>query len=377
VAIFAATLSGSQTAILNGFRRLKDLTVVNITGSIAAMVLGITAVVLWGLQGVVVGVIAAPILSLCASWYYTAKLKPYPTSTLASADSLYAPFRRLLSLGLAFCATSLMTVVTQFLIRVFVTRQLGIDATGHFQAAWNISVLYLGFVLGAMGTDYYPRLTGVAKDTQASNTMMNEQAEVTLLLSGPVILAMLTLTPWIVGLLYSQAFFDTTTVLRWQILGDIFKVSSWSLAFLLLAQARTAVFFLTELGGNLVYIGCVWLGLPVWGLEATGIAFLICYVFYFFLMWVLVRCLNGFVWRKSPFRLLVALTLCSALVFHLRSSDSHLFLPIGLLLTVAAGGYSFWRISASFGSLRFSRPKDFQQHSENHSNIATSRIKRT
>ena len=281
IGIFAATISASLAAWLNGLRRLGDLTRINVIGSIAAMAFGIVAVWLWGMKGIAVAVIAVPLSSLSASWYYAARTKIPTAASGVSIWSCYESMKRLFVLGLAFCATSLMTVGTQFVIRVIVTRELGIDATGHFQAAWNISVLYLGFVLGAMGTDYYPRLTAVACDTAASNEMMNEQAEVALLLSGPVILAMLTLTPWLIALFYSEAFVETTAVLRWQILGDIFKVTSWSLAFLFLAQARTVVFFLTELAGNLVYIGCVWFGLAVWGLEATGIGFLICYFFYF------------------------------------------------------------------------------------------------
>ena len=354
IGLWATVASGSQTALLNGLRRTADLTWVNVIGAIVSLIVAVTGVWLWQADGVIAAVIAVPLSSLATSWAFSRRLDT--NKIRLSFHAIFQPLPKLFSLGLVFMLTALMTVGTQFAIRVVVTRELGIDATGHFLAAWNISVLYLGFVLGAMGTDYYPRLTGVAKDMQASNTMMNEQAEVALLLSGPVILAMLTLTPWIVALLYSQAFFDTNAVLKWQILGDIFKVASWSLAFLFLAQARTVVFFLTELAGNLVYIGCVWFGLPVWGLEATGIGFLICYVFYFLLIWILVRRMNGFLWSKSSLKLLAVLTLCSAFVFHLRASQSELLIPLGLLFTFSAGAYSFWRISTSFRTPRVKTP---------------------
>jgi antigen flippase len=292
-------------------------------------------------------VIAAPLTSLVTAWLFARRVETIKVKL--SVQALSEPIRTLLNLGCVFMLTALMMAGTQLAIRVVVTRELGIEATGHFQAAWNISMLYLGFVLGAMGTDYYPRLTGVASDTQASNAMMNEQAEVALLLSGPVILAMLTLTPWLVALFYSEEFVDTTAVLRWQILGDIFKVASWSLSVLLLAQARKLVYFVTDLAANLVYFGCVWAGLRIWGIEATGIGFLICYVFYFFLIWMVVRKLNGFVWRKSTFRLLAMFIFCILTIFFLRSFQTYLFLPTGLAVTLALGGYSFRRISNLLG----------------------------
>jgi PST family polysaccharide transporter len=343
IGLWATVASGSQTALLNGLRRTADLTWVNIVGAIVSLIVAVTAVWLWQATGVLVAVIAAPFASLITAWLFAQRVET--DKVKLSVHALIEPLVKLLNLGVVFMLTGLMVVGTQLAIRVIVTRELGIEATGHFQAAWNISVLYLGFVLGAMGTDYYPRLTEVARDALASNKMINEQAEVALLFSGPVILAMLTLTPWIVALLYSQAFCDTTAVLKWQILGDIFKVASWSLAFLFVAQARTGVFFLTELAGNLVYIGCVWFGLAIWGLEATGIGFLVCYVFYFFLVWMLVRKLNGFVWSNRTVRTLSTVALCSCIVFFLRSFAPSVFLPVGLAFTLAFASYSFLRVS--------------------------------
>jgi len=343
IGLWATVASGSQTALLNGLRRIGDLTWVNVIAAVAGLIVAVPAVWLWHEHGVLVAVIASPLASLVAARLFARRMRTGEVKP--SLHALTEPLAKLFSLGFVFMLTALMTVGTQLAIRVMVTRELGIEATGHFQAAWNISVLYLGVVLGAMGADYFPRLTGVAGDVPASNKAMNEQAEVALLLSGPIILAMLTLTPWIVALLYSQAFLDTNAVLRWQVLGDIFKVASWSLGFLFLAQARRAVFFLMELAGNLVYLGCVWYGLAVWGLEATGIGFLICYVFYFFLVWMMARKLNRFVWGKRTCRLLVAVACCGFLVFFLRSIHPAVFLPVGLAFTLTLGGYSFRRVS--------------------------------
>ncbi len=55
-----------------------------------------------------------------------------------------------------------MTTGALFLLRVFVARQEGVYGAGQFQAASALSMVYVGFVLQAMGTDFYPRLTVVA-----------------------------------------------------------------------------------------------------------------------------------------------------------------------------------------------------------------------
>ena len=45
--------------------------------------------------------------------------------------------------------------------------------------------MYVGFILQAMGSDFYPRLTAVADDHAECNRLVNEQAQIGLLLAGP------------------------------------------------------------------------------------------------------------------------------------------------------------------------------------------------
>ena len=114
---------------------------------------------------------------------------------------------------------------------------------------------YIGFVLGAMGTDYFPRLTEAINDQARARKLVNEQTEMALLLAGPVLLAMITLAPWVIHLLYAASFAPATEVLRWQVLGDILKVASWPMGFILLAMGAAAFTLLRNLHGTP----------PIWG----------------------------------------------------------------------------------------------------------------
>ena len=81
-----------------------------------------------------------------------------------------------------------------------------------------------------MTTDYYPRLTATIQDHTTAKKVVSEQSEVVLLLTGPILILMLSFAPWILELLYSNHFVQAVTVLRWQVLGDILKILSWPLA---------------------------------------------------------------------------------------------------------------------------------------------------
>ena len=70
----------------------------------------------------------------------------------------------LLKLGVAMMSGSLVTLAVAFVVRVTILHRLNVEATGLYQSAWTLGSLYVGFILQAMGADFYPRLTASAHD---------------------------------------------------------------------------------------------------------------------------------------------------------------------------------------------------------------------
>ena len=105
-----------------------------------------------------------------------------------------------------------------------------------------------------MGTDFYPRLTAASKDDSKCNQMMNEQAEVGLLLAGPGVLGTLTFAPLIIHLFYSRL----NLARRWNCCAGtawgMMICASWPLATLQLAKGRGNLFFCTQLTANAVFV---------------------------------------------------------------------------------------------------------------------------
>jgi len=347
--VWASTVSGVQTSILNGLRRLGDLARAYVLGALGGMLLTVPAVWQWGEKGITVAVISTPLALLTASWWYNLKIPA--TGFKFSREDILKPLRGLLGLGLAFMSTNLIRLVNQLVVRVVITRTLGLAATGYFQAAWSISMLYLGFVLDALGKDFYPRLSAVAKERDTTNRMVNEQIKVVLLLAGPVILGMLTLTPQVVNTIYSGAFKETIGILQWQVIGDLFKVASWPMGFILVAQGHSRLVFIMELSWNLMFLGFVCGGLPVWNLKATGVAYFATHILHFCLLWIIVFRINHFVYRKKNLILLALLLGCAAIVTLARFLPGIFPLALGLTVSAAVGGFSLVSISRSLGGL--------------------------
>lgn len=333
LAVFFMVISTSQTALIRGMRRIGDLARVSVLGVAIGTLLGIPMMVLWGNQGVVFYILGVAGTTVLVSWWYTRKIQIKPVSL--SFGEIVVASRELLKLGLAFMGAGLFTMISLYLIKTLVTRQLGIHATGLYEAASSLANVYIGFILGAMGADFFPHLAGVSGDDATSNRLINSQAQIGTLLALPGILAALALGPWLLRLLYSVEFSPAFEIFRWQALGTFLRLVSWPLGFLVLARARGNLYLLTELISNLVFLGAAWLGLKFWGVTGVGVAFFGLYIFYTILMTRIAKSLSGFSWTRGSLQLFIWAMASIAAGFAISFISLHLLaFGLGVSLTV-------------------------------------------
>jgi antigen flippase len=194
-------------------------------------------------------------------------------------------------------------------------RVLGVEAAGFYQAAWALGGLYVGFVLQAMGTDFYPRLTAAARVNHECNRLVNEQAQVSLLLAGPGVIATLTFAPLVIALMYSGEFDPAVPLLRWICAGMALRVITWPMGFIILAKGAQTLFFVTELAWTVVHVGLAWICVQSVGLPGAGIAFFGSYVFHGLMIYCLVRRVSGFRWSANNGRTGLLFVAVLSLVF--------------------------------------------------------------
>lgn len=305
IAILLSLLATAHTALLQGLRRIGDLGRVTVIGAFSATLVGLLAVWWLGKAGLIWFLIVQPLANLLAALFFIRRLPREAIILSMGLKEIWATWKPMARLGVAFMAGGLATTGTLLLVRALVTRELGLDASGYFTAAWGITMTYVGFLLGAMGADYYPRLTEVIHDRDAANRLMNDQAQLGLAIGGPVLLLLIGWAPWLITLLYAGDFGPAATLLQWQTVGNVFKLASWAMSFAIVAGAHARIYFFTELSFNLVFLALIWLLLPMVGLEITGVAFFLGYVVYFFTVYLLVRHLRGFRWQTLSLKLFV------------------------------------------------------------------------
>lgn len=340
--------AASQNALLNGLRRIGDIARVSVGSALLSSAIAILALWLWGRAGIVVFVLAAPLASFLLGHWYVAKL-PRAASGPTRLNEVAGQWHTMLRLGFAFMVAGLAGTVGQLAVRTLVQRELGAEALGHFQASWAISMTYISFVLGAMGTDYYPRLMAVIEEPTALNRLVNEQTEVALLLAAPVLLAMLALAPWVIRLLYSPEFAEAADVLRWQVLGDLLKILSWPLGFLLLAAGRGKAYMGTQWLGMGVFFAATWLILPLAGVVASGVGFVCMYAALVAVNWALAVRRVGFAWGHDVKQHAILLLASGLAINLLAEVREWVAATAGLALATGWGVFALLRLAQAGG----------------------------
>ncbi|MFK8029522.1 MAG: oligosaccharide flippase family protein, partial [Gammaproteobacteria bacterium] len=341
--LLLSLIAGSQTSTLQGLRRVGDMAKVSILSALFSAVLGILAVFFLGEDGVIWFVLLAPGANFLVASYYTGRIK----NSQASYDlaAIRQQWLALLKLGIPLMTAGLITLITQLAVRSIVLRELGLDASGFFQAAWAISFTYVGFVLNAMAMDYFPRLTKSITDHGEARTLVNQQAEMALLLIGPALMAMITLAPWVIHLLYAPEFGPAAEILRWQVLGDMLKVVSVPMVFIFLATGRGGVAIGVQVVWSAAYLLPVLFGIPKFGLVMAGAGFWMAYLVYFCVVALLAYKLIGFKLSRRNSLLTVLLLLAGGIIMSLAGVSTIVSYSFGSVVTLLVSFYSFYRLN--------------------------------
>ena len=235
-------------------------------------------------------------------------------------------------------------------MRVILLREFGFDAAGLYQAAWALGGVYVGFILQAMGADFYPRLTAAAENHTECNRLVNEQAQVSLLLATPGVIATLTLAPAVMTLFYSAQFHPAVGMLRWICLGMMLRIVAWPMGFIILAKGAQVAFFVTELAATGIHISAVYLLIQPLGVEGAGAAFSVLYLWHSIFVYFIVRRLSEFRCsaRSVKFGLVfLSLTGCAFAAFYILSDWAATV--VALVLTGATSVYALRSICTLAG----------------------------
>ncbi|NVP56819.1 O-antigen translocase [Mycoplana rhizolycopersici] len=339
VAVVLQLAAGGQVALIQGLRDIGGLARMQIISGLASTTITIVLVYMFGPSAIAPAIVAGAAALLVTCWWFSRKVAISPPRM--TFREIWQEVVPLMQLGFVFMLAGLMGYGASYIVRLFVLWEEGIAAAGQYHAAWVLGGIYAGFILQAMGADFYPRLTAVANDHAAVNRLVNQQTQVSLLLAAPGVLATLTFASVAMWLFYTPEFYPAANILRWICLGMLLRIIAWPMGFIMVAKGRRVIFLVSDATAFLVHIGLAWLLVPRFGPIGSGIAFFGLYAWHCLFVYCIARKLSQFRWSPANLKLTILFLMISGLVFC-----ATVYLPpwqgmaVGTLATILSGLYS-------------------------------------
>lgn len=338
--VLLSQVNAGQLVVLQGMRKLQYLAKANLAGSAFGLAASVPIYYLLGLKGIIPAIIVSAFITLFFSYLYSSKVRI--KNIAVAKTTIFGEGSDMIRMGFFLGLNSFVTLGVSYIIRIFISHSGGVDQVGLYNAGFAIINTYIGMVFSAMATDYFPRLSGIAADNDKANRIINQQAEIALLILAPILAVFMIYINGFVILFYSSRFLPIEGMIHWAALGIFAKAASWPIAYLLIAKGHTKLFFYNEVVANLYMLGLNMLGYEWKGLEGLGISFMAGYSIYFFQVFFLCRYKYKFNFERKFFRILaIQLIIGAACFLTSRLMISFSFYFFGSVLIIISGLYSF------------------------------------
>jgi antigen flippase len=289
-------VSAGQLAILQGLRRIGEMAKATLIGSILGTIISLPLFYWLGTAGIVPAMILTALGSLSISWIFARRI--ITENVNITLSQTFTEGLGMAKLGFFIVVNGFVATASLYIIRALIRTHLGIDSVGYFQSVWTISTLYISILLNAMLADYFPRLSMIQHDNNASNKLINEQLEMTLLVGAPMLIIMLSFASLAISILYSGSFSSAIPVLKWQMMASFFTLISWPLGVLYLSKNKGWYAIISETIRQAIYIMFVFIYWKYWGFNVLGIGFLVANIINVFFVIFSVRRISSF--KLSP-----------------------------------------------------------------------------
>ena len=279
-------------AILNGKKEILKLVIANIVGSVFSLAITGFLAYQYHILGALIALsiyqsIAFFItLALCirSDWFKFQFLFGKIDKAISTKFGHYA----LMALVSAVCVP-----LSQIVIRSLLTKEFGASYAGYWEAMTRLSGAYLMLVTTTLGVYYLPRLSELKTFQEIKHEVYTGYKFIfPLALMGG--LAVYLQRDWIIKLLFTESFMPMRELFLWQIIGDILKIGSWILAYLMLGKAMSKLFIMTEIGFSILIILLTYLCTKIVGFEGSTFAYMVNYALYWVVIsFLLFRKLKG------------------------------------------------------------------------------------
>lgn len=274
--ILIQSIINGEIAILQGIQEIKTLARSTLFSAIISLIFTIALFVLFKLNGIIPSIIITTITGLIIIKYNTRFIK---------TESLHLPFKEvmfsgyeMIKLGTTIMATNLFLAIVGFLTQLYIKNNSSLELVGIYSAGLSLISGYVGLIFTAMTSDFFPRLSSNSDNIPKMHKMVNQQAEFSILIIGPILVIMLVSLPLVIQILFTKSFLPAISFLQFSILGVAFQAAHWPIGILIASRGKLKFYFYVVMLLHLISLSTNILFFKYFNLHGLGYAFLLTHI---------------------------------------------------------------------------------------------------
>jgi O-antigen/teichoic acid export membrane protein len=273
--VLATIVYGIEMAVMKACRQTRRIALSTAILALCSVLIPAPFYYFWRMDGIIWALVVSQLVNMSQSLWFGHRTEPYRLVRNETLRQLFEALKPTIMLGIAFIAAGIFSSGVELAIQSYFTTFATLSVLGLYRAGFQLSISYTGMIFTAVNADFYPRLATVNQNVRERNILIRRQARVQLLFALAVVVLFEMVVPWLLPLLFSDAFVSVIPMARWAMLSVLPRALALPLCFLPLALGKSFHYLLLESLSWAMLGGCVVIGYELGGLEGTGIAILL------------------------------------------------------------------------------------------------------
>ena len=271
-------LNALLLAVLNGRKDISRYVAANICGSIIMAVFTGLLAKGAGLYGALLA------LSINQSVTFFTTLFLCRKANWLSLSHFWGKFdtvtaKKLSGFALMALTSAAIVPLSQILIRNKLGLELGWVAAGYWQGVSKISEMYLMVVTTTLGVYYLPKISEISDRKELRKEIIHGYKTILpVAIIGAI--TIYVLRDFLINILFTKEFEPMRNYFKFQLIGDVIKIASWLLGYVLWGKALTKVFIITEVAFSALFVLFSFLLIHRLGIDGVTLSYLITYILY-------------------------------------------------------------------------------------------------
>jgi PST family polysaccharide transporter len=262
-------------SILNGFEKIKLLTIVNVILSVITLITSTLLTIYFNLSGALISlVITQFIVFIICSYLIKNRFESsfFNLFSIKYFDKIIT--KKLFKFSIATFSSGAIVGVSMLMLRHIITRETSLENAGIWEGGWKILLYFNMFFVAPFSIYYFPKFSKSKKINQ-TKLLLYKSIKFNLPLLILTSFVIIFLKEYIIKLLFTEIFMDISKFLNYIIFGECLRIIGIFIQHTYLAKVKVYNVIIFDIIFFSIFILLSYFSIGQFGLVGVGVSYLI------------------------------------------------------------------------------------------------------